>query len=195
MCSALRKRGLAVGLLRLVPGFHGAASWIPDVADSVDVIAEYKIPPISRYATLRDVSVVYSRRIVQETIARHGAKIVQCEGPSASMVLPDKESGKYRLIMDFHGATPEEIMYGRRMTRRLEKSIDWHRRSEQRAMKDSDAIFVVSSEMARHLETMYGTCDRTAFPWRYSAPEPAVAITAPITVATVVPAAVTAAPP
>lgn len=160
MCSALRRRGLAVGLLRLVPGFHGTASWKPAVADSVDVLAEYKIPPFSRYATMRDMSVFYSRRIVREAIARHGPRIVQCEGHSASMVLPETESGKYRVIMDFHGATPEEIMYGRKMTRSLGKSCDWHRRSEQRAMKESDAILVVSSEMAKHLESMYGKRDR-----------------------------------
>ncbi len=160
MCSALRRNGFTVGLLRLVPGLHGAASWNTAAKDSVDLLAESKIPPFSRYATMRDISVLYSRRIVKETIARHKPGIVQCEGHSSSMVLPETGSRKFRVIMDFHGATPEEIIYGKKMTRKLENSCDWHRRSEQRAMKESDAIFVVSSEMARHLESRYGKCDR-----------------------------------
>lgn len=140
-----------VAVLRLVPAFHKSESWAEALSQvGVSELAEVPVPPISRFALSRFMAPLVGWMWFVFYQLKWRACIVLAEGHEAASapllikIMP--------VIVDLHGAGPEEAAYSRHRAGLKDLSIvDWLNRLEIKILHKADAVLVVTSAMKRHL--------------------------------------------
>lgn len=155
--EAVVSAGVEVSVLRLVPAFHGAESWKSALAGlGVRHCLEVPVPPISRYWLSRAVFPLvgwlwlwaYSR-------FRGGTSCVIAEGHEAAGAVLWHKQG--RVIVDLHGAAPEEVEFSRKLTDGKGDSFClWLNRVEKKIIDRADHILIVAKKMREHLAEKWG---------------------------------------
>ena len=160
MGRTLVDAGYKVGALRLVPAFHKAMPWKNQFHNiGVKICYEFKVPPISRFATLRSVAIPYGHLLTKRLARRHRIRAIQCEAHSAAKsVLNHDWPDKVNIIADIHGAAAEEEDYYRQIAGlRVRGKHHWLKQIESKILDKATRVIVVSEKMKRHLESQGST--------------------------------------
>lgn len=154
MLNTLVDAGYKVGIVRLVPAFHGALSWKVELSKiDLSVIYELKIFPISKYVFSRFIGMTFGYFAVRLISFLHSVKVVQCESHEAAYcLLMFRLPHKYKIFVDVHGAVPEESMFNRGILGlETSSSRHWLKVTEKKFLYEADQVFVVSHKMKDHL--------------------------------------------
>lgn len=150
-----------VGVLRLVPAFHNARSWRPELeAEGVRAIREISVPPTARFSLPRALATPYCHSLIRYYSWRWQARYIQAEAHHAGFFSLWWRRPDIPVIVDIHGAVPEESTYARAGESETTTNPDkWCDRAEHYVLKKADRVMVVSDAMLQHLGSKWTGCD------------------------------------
>ncbi len=158
--ETLGKSGFLVTLLRLYPAFKAQGTWRQQLINSKIRLIEVPIFPTARFPLLRKLSYAIANPLICLLTKINSIGFIQAEAHEAGLaVLRHKPSG-VNVIVDFHGAAPEESEQWRR---RQETQTHWLDTAEKICLQKADAALVVSPEMIDHLQKKHPLIQKPPF--------------------------------
>lgn len=162
--QGLVRAGYEVSLLRLVPARHKGESWLKAIEPlGVSQYCEVPVPPVSRFSASRKLAPLIGALWIRHYRMHWHAGLVLAEGHEAAGAALYLKG--HRVVVDIHGAAPEEAAYSRAKLGQTDLSIvSWFNAIEKGIVEHADRIIVVSNAMLHHLESKWGReiGDRTA---------------------------------
>lgn len=140
-----------VSVLRLTPAFHKNESWADALIKiGVKEFAEVPVPPLSRFKFSRFMTPIVGWLWLFAFWLKWRPNLILAEGhEAASVPLLFKYA---KVLVDIHGAGPEEAEYVRLQLGSRDLSIvSWLNHVEKVILKKADRIFVVTPAMEKHL--------------------------------------------
>jgi len=152
IARSLIKNGYEVSILKFYPILKNSSKWKDDATISDLNVFEVPVLPISKYSIFRKLSFIWGGIIVKLLTMLKSISLVQAECHEAGyLVLKKKWDSKLPVVVDFHGAAPEEAIHRNKL---LGLSMDrhlWLEDAEKCCLEKASSFFYVSINMYDHL--------------------------------------------
>lgn len=149
--KTLESSGFSVALLRLYPAFKAQGSWKQQLASTNIKLIELPLLPTARFPLLRKLSYAIASPLIWLITKLHRIDFIQAEAHEAGLAVLRKKPSHVKVIVDFHGAAPEES----EQRRSMKSGVHWLDIAEETCLRNADGVLVVSPKMIDHLAKKY----------------------------------------
>lgn len=155
--KSLAENGYHVQVLRLYPAFRHRTSWRSVLANSSVKLLEIPMLPASRFQFLKPLTTFLSNILIHLVARFHRMDLIQAEAHEAAYPALKHNLTALPIVVDFHGAAPEEVVARNRHLPSRGNAHHWLEKAERTCVDKSKAVFVVSPKMVEHLERKHMT--------------------------------------